>query len=80
MNRQKLWKRFANLTPEARRKVLDLIGALAGPELERNPTQKPKKSLADDPFVGMWKNRADLGDASAWVKGVRLEEWKGKRG
>ncbi len=35
----------------------------------------PKRSLKDEPFVGMWRDREDLVDSSAWVRTTRQREW-----
>ena len=32
--------------------------------------------LADEPFIGMWCDRKDMQDSSAWVRRVRGSEWK----
>jgi len=32
-------------------------------------------SLADEPFIGMWRDREDMQDSSAWVRGIREREW-----
>lgn len=32
--------------------------------------------LADEPFIGMWCDRKDMQDRSAWVRRVRGSEWK----
>lgn len=31
--------------------------------------------LINDSFIGMWSDRQDLADSSAWVRGVRENEW-----
>ena len=33
--------------------------------------------LKDEPFVGMWKDREDMADGAAWVKGLRQRQWGG---
>jgi hypothetical protein len=40
----------------------------------RQKTHKPNK-LAKEPFVGMWRNRADMKDSNAWVRNLREREW-----
>ena len=32
---------------------------------------KPRRSLADHPAVGMWKDREDMKDVEAWVRRIR---------
>ena len=29
----------------------------------------------DEPFVGMWKDRQDLEDSTAWVRSIRHQHW-----
>jgi hypothetical protein len=36
---------------------------------------KPSR-LAKEAFIGMWRNRTDLRDSSAWVRKVRAVEWR----
>jgi len=31
--------------------------------------------LVDEPFVGIWQGRKDMGDGARWVRGVRRAEW-----
>jgi hypothetical protein len=61
MNRHQLWQKFADLPPDARRRVLRLIGSLAG---EKMPLLRPENgqngALADEPFIGMWRDHPDL--------------------
>jgi len=33
------------------------------------------KSIEDEPFVGMWKDRSDMKDSSSWVRNLRKNEW-----
>ncbi len=68
---------FASLPPEAQREILDFVAFLK----TRYPTQQAIKKaertrLADEPFVGMWRNRAEMQDSTAWVRDVRCQEWE----
>ena len=31
--------------------------------------------IENEPFVGMWKNRADMVDSNNWVRNLRKNEW-----
>ena len=33
--------------------------------------------LAEEPFVGIWQDRPDMEDSSAWVRAIRAREWRG---
>lgn len=46
-------------------------------KLTKNQTEKPKPfNFANEPFVGMWKNRTDLADSGEWVRQLRQSEWQ----
>ncbi len=32
--------------------------------------------LLEDPVVGMWQDREDMEDSTAWVRQVRQQEWE----
>jgi len=37
--------------------------------------RKTKRTkLVDEPFIGMWRDREDMQDSSAWVRRVRESE------
>ncbi len=36
---------------------------------------KAPVSLQEEPFIGMWQDREDLVDSSAWVRQRRRQEW-----
>lgn len=75
MELESLWRRLAVLPEQAQQEVADLIA-----ELEKQHTQSGKKPIADslweEPFVGLWKDRADLSDATTWVRRLREQEWR----
>lgn len=33
-------------------------------------------NLRDDPFIGLWKDRADFKDSTDWIRSLRKNEWK----
>ncbi len=61
MNQKTVWQDFLNLPPEAQRQVMDFIAFLqaryAPPRSRKNI--RPTK-LANEAFIGMWRNRDDL--------------------
>ncbi|MBW8879488.1 MAG: AbrB/MazE/SpoVT family DNA-binding domain-containing protein [Acidobacteria bacterium] len=42
---------------------------------EAQATKPKRKSLKDEPFVGMWRDREDMADSSEWVLTTRQREW-----
>jgi hypothetical protein len=70
-------KEFDNLPPEAQKQVIDFIAFLQT-RYRTGDTKKAKQKgkLADEPFIGMWRDREDMRDSGAWVREVRTREWK----
>ena len=69
-------REIASLPPEAQKQVIDFVAFLK----TRYPTQPVRKTrrtrLADEPFIGMWRNREDMRDGTAWVQSLRRHEWE----
>jgi hypothetical protein len=68
---------IASLPPEAQREVIDFIAFLK----TRYPTAPDlsvtnRTELTDEPFVGMWRDREDMQDSTAWVRNMRRSEWE----
>ncbi len=81
VNQETLWRAYAALPAEAKRQVLAFIEFLASRPVDRRPG-KPNQlgPLIEEPFVGMWSDRKDLADSTAWVRSVRQREWDHPRG
>jgi hypothetical protein len=76
MNQEKMWDELAALPPEAQQSVADFIAFLRTRYASTQTEKKPKvTNLADDPFIGIWRNRSDMADSHAWVRGLREQEW-----
>ena len=75
MELEPLWRRLAVLPERAQQEVADLIG-----ELEKRHSGSGEKhveaSLGEEPFVGIWQDRNDLSNATAWVRRLREQEWR----
>lgn len=68
---------FAMLPPEAQRMTMDFIAFLRTRYsiTESNPSE-PEPDITEEPFVGIWRSRQDMEDASEWLHHVRREEWR----
>lgn len=64
---------ISTLPPEALQLVADLVSVLNKQYV--TPPKKGKRSLEEEPFVGMWADRADMTDSTAYVRKLRQEEW-----
>lgn len=65
MNREKIWREFAALPPEAQQLVADFIAFLRTryKQARSNKKVKPAGNLTDEAFIGIWRDRADMEDS-----------------
>ncbi|MFZ2726894.1 MAG: hypothetical protein WAX77_11630 [Methylococcaceae bacterium] len=70
MNATQLLNDIEQLPLEAQLQLEEFIASLKSRYL--------KTQLADEEFVGLWKNREDMQDSSAWLKTVRENQWTRK--
>lgn len=65
------------LPPEGRQQVSDFIAFL---RQRYGTSQPPPQTQASDwnneEFFGMWRDREDMQDSSAWVRNLRKQEWE----
>lgn len=67
-----------SLPPEAQKQVADFVAFLHS-RYAPVPAKKMRRiKLAREPFVGMWKDRADIKDSVEWVRQLRREQWRNK--
>ena len=75
MSQKTVWQDFVKLPPEAQRQVMDFIAFLQARYVSPRPRKNAKPTkLASEAFIGMWRNRDDLQDSSAWVRNARERE------
>ena len=79
MEQEKIFDDISNLPPEAQRQVVDFIAFLRT-RYKRSEQEKQTKriNLANEPFIGIWKDRKDLNNSSKWLRNVRKTEWGSK--
>ncbi len=78
MEVEALSKRLADLPEWAQQEVAEFIAVL---EAQRGRFEAaPHRPLSEEPFVGLWKDRDDLSDSSAWVRDIRRREWMSRHG
>jgi len=79
--RDRAWVGFDSLPREKQQEVLDFIAFLSTHRARPSARQaRKRRPLAAEGFVGMWRNRADLRNSTAWVRRAREEEWGQRRG
>ncbi|MCG6861403.1 MAG: DUF2281 domain-containing protein [Chromatiaceae bacterium] len=76
MNLQTAVEKLGALPKEKQAEVLDFIEFLSS-RLPNSATVDERRQLAlrEEPFVGMWADREDLSDSTAWVRELRRNEW-----
>lgn len=79
MEQDKMVNAIINLPPEAQRQVADFIDFLQiRYSTERTEHKSARIRFADEPFIGMWKNKIDLEDSNNRVRKLRKSEWGGE--
>jgi hypothetical protein len=76
MSHRELITALKSLPREAREQVADLIAFLRKQhDLANQPTKANGPGTSRHAFIGMWHDRDDLEDSSAWVRKTRRREW-----
>jgi hypothetical protein len=74
MTNQEILGEFLSLPAEAQSQVVSLISFLKQKHIYSEPLSAlPNDDLINDPFIGMWLNRQDLG-STTWVRNLRENE------
>jgi hypothetical protein len=64
------------LKPNKRRRTLSNFFPKSISENLRNWTLPRKKSILENSFRGVWKDRDDLQDSTKWVRELRKSRWE----
>ncbi len=75
-NQESILRDLLALPPEAQKMVVDYIAYLRlhyTQVLQEETEALP--DLQDEPFIGLWRDRADMTDSGAWVRATRTREW-----
>lgn len=76
MNREQVLQDLIALPPMAQQLVADFIAFLRLRYAQEPPEDGDTlPALKDEPFIGMWRDRTDMTDSTAWVRTVRAREW-----
>ncbi|MDJ1175704.1 hypothetical protein [Roseofilum capinflatum] len=75
MQNQEFLSEFLALPPEAQTQVIRLIESLKEKYKDAESTSSSLQAdLMDDEFIGMWRDREELGSRS-WLRNLRENEW-----
>ena len=76
MDQAEIFRDFAALPPEAQRLVADLVVLLRKQNEHTKRVRKIKPTrLVDEKFIGIWQDRQEMQDSSAYVRSLRQQEW-----
>jgi len=76
LKEERVWREYTALPPELQQQVADFIAFLRTRYVPPRAAKTAKRTkLADEPFIGMWRNRKDMQDSHGWVRGIRQSEW-----
>ena len=74
MTNEEMLREIGSLPPEGQRLVESFVAFL---RQRYAPTAIPTNAPAvqNEAFIGMWRDRDEMTDSNAWVRGVRESEW-----
>ena len=75
MTNEEILREINSLPPEAQRQIEAFISFLRERYKGVQPKSAPTSDLEAEAFVGMWRDREDMRDSSAWVRNVRQTHW-----
>jgi hypothetical protein len=74
MTNEELLREINSLPPEGQRLVESFL-AFVRQRYTPSVVTSGSTFLQDEKFIGMWRDRDELTDSSAWVRGLRESEW-----
>ena len=75
MTNEEILREINSLPLEAQRQIKDFISFLKERYKGVSPKKAPVSDLETEAFVGMWRDREDMRDSSAWVRNIRETHW-----
>ena len=76
MINEDILSQFNSLPPDGQRQVLDFIASLHQRYHSSQGTgEQAPREVTNEGFVGMWRDREDMADSTAWVRSHREREW-----
>ena len=78
MTNEEILREINSLPVEAQRQIEDFVTFLRERYKNSQSNNTPVSDLESEAFVGMWRDREDMNDSSAWVRKLRETHWSGK--
>lgn len=73
MTSEEILKEIASLPAGARREIEDFVDRLRARYSIR---KAPDKKFENEKFFGIWRDREDMADSTAWVRSIREKHWR----
>ena len=80
MTHEEILRELAALPPEGQRQVATFIALLREQYTRSQSPELATSDLAQDGFIGIWRDREEMQDSSAWVRNLREREWVKRSG
>ncbi|MCC7163982.1 MAG: DUF2281 domain-containing protein [Anaerolineae bacterium] len=74
MKQSIIQREFSALPPELQKQVLDYIAFLKTRYVSTRKKAAKRIPLEQEPALGMWRDRKDMEDSTAWVRNLRQSE------
>jgi hypothetical protein len=74
MTNEEILREIGSLPPEGKRLVENFL-AFLGQRYARAIAPSADIPLPGENFIGMWRDRVEMADSTAWVRGIRDSEW-----
>ncbi|HEY6230658.1 MAG TPA: DUF2281 domain-containing protein [Pyrinomonadaceae bacterium] len=75
MTYEEIIRELESLPPEEQQEAADFIASLHDRHARSVSVEQPERNLSELKFVGMWRDREDMHDSTAWVRHLREHEW-----
>ena len=75
MTYEEIIRELASLPPEGQKEAADFIASLHDRYSRSPSSEQTDRNLLELEFVGMWRDREDMRDSTAWVRRLREHEW-----
>ncbi len=75
MTNEEILREINSLPLEAQHQIKDFIAFLRQRYKSSPRAETASTDLNAEEFIGMWRDRKDLQDSTAWVRNVRESHW-----
>lgn len=75
MTNEEIISEIKSLPLEAQRQIEDFVSFLRDRYKRKQTLNSPDSDFENEEFIGMWRDREDMKDSSAWVRSLRETHW-----